>query len=217
MIDLPSKKKQKEIINVTSEDEAKQVVKNFKMKSYNSRDILKMKIMIDGEKFPLNIAKIEEICKLKQNSKRKTEFIDADFIKLYKQGFTPNDVVPRLKCLYDDAEKVFVKFQKHSGMTLVSLDELDTLYSHLRKIDPDVQTLADVVEAAKTAVIHYELLKTYTYRCDICGEQMIIGPGERSFVLKHLKDSHFCHAECLEESHREEAKYPNFPTRIKVL
>ena len=204
-------------VNVKNETEAEQLIKNLRKEGNNPRAILKIKIMIDGERFPLNIAKIVKICKSKQNSKRKTEFIDADFIKLYKQGFTPNDVVPRLKCPYDDAEKVFVKFQKYSGMTLASLDELDILYSHLRKIDPDVQTLADAFEAVKTAVEHYQMLQTYAYRCDICGEQMLIGPCERSSVLKHLKDSHFCHAECLEESHREKVKQPNFPTRIRVL
>jgi len=199
LIDLPSKKKQKEIINVTSEDEAKQVVKNFKMKSYNSRDILKMKIMINGEKFPLNIPKIEEICKLKQNSKRKTELIDADFIKLYQQGLTPNDAVRILKCTFDEADKAFVKFQKYSGLTLVSVDDLDTLYSHLYKINPFVEHLETAIEAVKTTVDSHMILEKYRYRCSVCGGPLRLGFGEVPAVLQYLEKEKFGHDDCFKK------------------
>lgn len=196
-----SKYKLPKIINVLNENDAKHLVRTLKMKGYNNRDILKIKIMIDGEKFPLNIIMIEEICKLKQNSKGKTEFTDADFFKLYQQGFTPNDVVSILKCTFDEADTAFEKFQKYSGMTLTSLEELDTLYSHLHKIDPSVQTLADAAEVVKTAVESHLMLQKYTYRCNVCEDPMVIGTGELSSILQHLKDKFFGHDYCHEDNY----------------
>ena len=196
-----SKYKLPKIINVLNENDAKQLVRNLKKDGHNGKAILKTKIMIDGERFPLNVSKIEEICKLKQNSKRKTEFIDADFIKLYKQGFTPNDVVPRLKCSFDEADKVFVKFQKYSGLTLTSLKDQRTLFSHLRKIDPSVQTLVDAAEVVKTAVESHLMLQKYTYRCDVCEDPMVIGTGELSSILQHLKDKFFGHDYCHDDNY----------------
>jgi len=196
-----SKYKLPKIINVLNENDAKHLVRTLKMKGYNNRDILKIKIMIDDEKFPLNIPKIEEIYKLKQNLKGKTEFTDADFFKLYQQGFTPNDVVSILKCTFDEADKAFEKFQKYSGMTLTSLEELNTLYSHLHKIDPSVQTLADAAEVVKTAVESHLMLQKYTYRCDVCEDPMVIGTGELSSILQHLKDKFFGHDYCHEDNY----------------
>ncbi len=196
-----TKEKLPKIIKVKNENEAKQLVRNLKKDGHNGKAILKTKIMIDGERFPLNVSKIEEICKLKQNSKGKTEFTDADFFKLFQQGLTPNDVVPRLKCTFDEADKAFEKFQKYSGMTLTSLEELDTLYSHLHKIDPSVQTLADAAEVVKTAVESHLMLQKYTYRCDVCEDLMVIGTGELSSILQHLKDKFFGHDYCHEDNY----------------
>ena len=191
-----SKYKLPKIINVLNENDAKQLVRNLKKDGHNGKAILKTKIMIDGERFPLNVSKIEEICKLKQNSKRKTEFIDADFIKLYKQGFTPNDVVSKLKCSFDEADKVFVKFQKYSGLTLTSLEELDTLYSHLHKIDPFVESLDHAIEVVKTAVESYEEFEQYKYPCKDCGKLIRISNGEWRDLYPFIMSNNFSHNDC---------------------
>lgn len=193
-----TKEKLPKIIKVKNENEAKQLVRNLKRDGYNGKAILKTKIMIDGEKFPLNVSKIEEICKLKQNSKGKTEFTDADFFKLFQQGLTPNDVVPRLKCTFDEADKAFEKFQKYSGMTLTSLEELDTLYSHLYTIDPFVDSLDHATKVVKTAVESHIMLQQYWYYCPWCRKKRVFGVEELHMVLKHVKDTGYCCDECVE-------------------
>jgi len=193
-----TKEKLPKIIKVKNENEAKQLVRNLKRDGYNGKAILKTKIMIDGEKFPLNVSKIEEICKLKQNSKGKTEFTDADFFKLFQQGFTPIDVVPRLKCTFDEADKAFEKFQKYSGMTLVSSQDYRTLFSNLAKIDPFIQTFWQANGLVKIAVESHIMLQQYWYYCPWCRKKRVFGEEELHMVLKHVKDTGYCCDECVE-------------------
>lgn len=185
-----------ETINVKTENDAKQLVKNLKRDGYNGREILKTKIMIGDKKFPLNISKIKKICESEQTSNEQIELTDADFFKLYEKGFTPNDVVPRLKCSFDKADKPFIKYQKYSGMVLVSSKDQETLFLHLRKMYPYIETLSDAIPWVKMAVESNHMLLQYRYRCDVCGKTMVIGSGERASVIKHLEDHYFGHDYC---------------------
>ena len=187
------------IINVQNENDAKHLVRNLKKKGYNNRDILKMKIMIDEEKFPLNIPKIENICnESEQKSIEKAKFTEADYFKFFQKNYTPNDVVIRRGCPFDDVDKAFTKYQKHSGKILVSLKDHETLVSHLTKIDPFVQTLAEATIAAKTAVESHIMLQQYWYYCPWCRKKRVFGEEELHMVLKHVKDTGYCCDECVE-------------------
>ncbi len=202
-----SKKKLPKIINVKNENEAKQTVRNLRKERNNPRAILKIKIMINGEKFPLNITKIKDICEgTEQKPKEKTKFTEFDYFKLFKKNYTPNDVVDELGCQFDDVDEAYNKFQKYSGKILVSLRDYEIMFSHVRKIIPNAKTFEDSNLAIEAAVDSRLMLQKYKYDCPGCGEEKIIGEDERPFVLKYIKDEGFGHVDCPNKPKREPIK-----------
>ena len=192
-----SKKKLPKIINVKNENEAKQTVRNLRKERNNPRAILKIKIMINGEKFPLNITKIKDICEgTEQKPKEKTKCNEAEYFKLFKKSYTPNDVVDERGCPYDPVDEAFNKFQKYSGKILVSSREYETMLSLVRKVNPNVRTFEDANWVIETVVDDHLMLQKYKYHCTGCGEEKIIGEDERPFVLKYMKDKGFGHVNC---------------------
>ena len=206
-----TKKKLSKIINVKNETEAKQLVRNLRKEGNNPRTILKIKIMIDGEKFPLNITKIKDICEgSEQKSKEKIKLTEADYFQLFQKNYTPNDVVSKHGCSFDDVDKAFNNFQKYSDKILSSSRDYEIMISNLRKIYPNVETFEDANLAIETAVESHLMLQSYNYGCSVCEERRVIGEDERSPILQYLKDQKFGHAACRNKPQPE-------PLRIDLL
>jgi len=206
-----SKYKLPKIINVLNENDARHLVKTLKMKGYNDRDILKIKIMIGDEKFPLNIAKIEEIYKeSEQKSKEKVQYTEADYFQLFQKNYTPNDVVSRFGCSFDDVDKAFNNFQKYSDKILVSSRDYKIMFSHLRKIISYVETFEGANLIIEAAVDSHIMHQQYKYSCNVCGETKVMDSDELPDILQFLKDVQYGHDDCHNKPKEE-------PLRIDLL
>jgi len=206
------KKNLPKTINVKNETEAEQTVKNLRKEGNNPRAILKIKIMINGKKYPLNIKGIKDICEgTEQKTEETAKCNEAEYFKLFKKSYTPNDVVDERGCPYDPVDEAFNKFQKYSGKILVSSREYETLLSLVRKVNPNVRTFEDANLAIETGVDDHLMLQKYKYHCPGCGEEKVIGEDEMPSLLQYLKDQGYAHVDCSNKPK------PEPPLKINLL
>lgn len=196
---IESKNTKEQSIEVNSFDEAEKIVYEQIRTGKNTREISQMTFIINDITKRYNPHQIRQI-KDKHIQKSNNNNLDPEkalCFKLFKNGFSPSDVVIKTKLAPQFVQKAYQEFLEFEDKEVFSKKEIQDLYDFVKMKMGWGKSLKDIKFIFKILFHHHDDYMKLFFDCVGCGEPMDIDDKMLAYARNYLAKN-WRHKECWE-------------------